>query len=313
MDGGVGRAELSRVDLNLLSTFCCVVEQGGVTAAARALGRTQPSITARLKQLEAELGAPLFERVGRKLALTVVGRAVEREASELLRGASALLDTVRKGQAQPMGTLRLGALPTLSAHLLAFPVAELALEFPGVDVEIRTGFTVPLLEALRQGEIDVVLTVGAIASAPGLDVAVIGHVLPVVALPAAARSPRRALTVADLKAQDLVVFSRGLMGDPFFDAVWTFLERHELVRRIRVSVPHIQSIKGLVSAGTGVSILPDYTVVEPDLCTRPIQGLRTSIPISAATRKSSTDVPAVAELMTRVRARIARRGRPSAR
>jgi DNA-binding transcriptional LysR family regulator len=293
--------ELARVNLNLLATFVVVADEGSVTAAARVLGRTQPSITARLKQLEGDLDTRLFERVGRGIALTAIGREVAREAAAVLRGAHDLLDRVRAAEDEPAGILRVGALPTVSAYLLAPALADLARSFPALSVEVHTDLSVPLVDELRRGAIDVVVSVGPIA-APGLRVRAIGAVTPVVALPARPRPPRR-LGVADLAARDLVVFHRGPVGDPFFDAAWSFIEQHGLERRVRIAVPHIQSMKELIRAGAGGGLIPDYTLTESELCGRPLRGLRLRVPITLATRRGRTALPAVTELLARIPSR----------
>ena len=97
-----------------------------------------------------------------------------------------------------------------------------------------------------------------------------------------------------LEAWELVLF--GKVGDLFFDAVSVALERHGLGTRTRIVVSHIQTLKALVAAGCGVTVLPDYTVVEPGLVTRPLEGLRLVHPIWMATRAGSPPLPGVVEL-----------------
>ena len=113
---------LGQIDLNLLFTLYEVDRLGSVTAAARALGRTQPAISTRLRQLEQQLGAALFERAGPVLRFSPVGRAVLEEIGPLVASLGAVLDRTRGVDAEPAGALRVGALPTLCAYMLA-PVA----------------------------------------------------------------------------------------------------------------------------------------------------------------------------------------------
>lgn len=89
--------------------------------------------------------------------------------------------------------------------------------------------------------------------------------------------------------------SFGNIGDPFFDSVWQFLQKHKLTDGIRTSVPHIQTLKSLVRCGAGVAIVPDYTVVETDLLAHQITGLDFSQHIWMAARASSLNIPLVAE------------------
>src|SRR5262245_51544338 len=127
---------LAQIDLNLLYTFRVFVETGSVGQAARRLGRSQPAVSVRLRQLEAALGTNLFERIGRRLELTPVGRAVDREARALLDGVVRLVDQVRGHASRPTGLLRVGVLPTVGVYLVAPVVAELVRRYASVAIEL---------------------------------------------------------------------------------------------------------------------------------------------------------------------------------
>lgn len=302
-------AELGGIDLNLLYTLHCIAQEGSITAAARVLARTQPAITSRVQQLERQLGLRLIQRRGRSIELTPIGQLAARHARTLVHGAQALLDGLRADQAAPAGTLRIGTLPTVSAFLLAPVLADYARAFPEVRLDIRTGLTQSHLEPLRQGELDVVITVGSV-DWEAIEVQRLGWVKPVLTEARGSRRRLRTATLADLTGTPLIAYHLGMMGDPFFDSVWRFIERHGLRKGIRATVPHIQSIKALVARGAGVSILPDYTVQEPELATLPLRGLREQIPLSVAFRKGADRLPNTRELLKRLDARQRRRPRP---
>ena len=167
--------DLSRIDLNLLHTFRVVVDEGGVGRAARVLNRTQPAITSRLHQLEKTLGVQLFERVGRRLALSSVGRAIEARVRAVLSGLQEIVDRARAAAGQPAGILRVGALPTVSAYRLAPVLTRLLADWPELRVEMRHGLTQPQIAALLRGEIDVVCSVGPRPRDPRLTDVVMGR------------------------------------------------------------------------------------------------------------------------------------------
>lgn len=280
--------DLGKIDLNLLYTFCKVVDADGVSAAAAQLGRTQPAVSARLRQLEGQLGVKVLERVGRRLRLTPVGRAIDAEARVVIAGLRRIADQARSAQAEPMGTLRVGALPTVSIHILAPHIAEFVRTHRAVGVQLVHGLTGAQLTDLEAGKLDVVVSVGPVP-ARKLEVTVLGDAVPKLVLSKEFTPlPPGRVSIQSLSTMDYIGFGR--LGDPFFDAVWSFLEGHGLDQRIRLQVPHIRAIKALISRGGGVSVLPGYTIVEPDLVTRSVQGLDFTHPIWLAVRPSARKI-----------------------
>ena len=296
------RLRPDQLDLNLLYTLHRVVVDGGVGAAARTLGRTQPAISLRLRQLEQLLGLQLLARAGRGVALTAVGRAMAGQIGELVDRVHGLLDTARAATAEPVGVLRLGSLPTVSTYLLAAPLAALSRRYPRVEFDLRAGTIRPQLEALARGEIDAVVSVGRPVAMAGVRVHEVGHASAVAVLPA--RRPGRARAAGRLSLRELrtlPIVDYGRTGDAFFDTVADFLAAHDLDRAVRLRMAHIQTLKQLVLAGAGVAFLPDYTVVEPELVKRPVEGLSLSHPIWVGVRRASAELPVLSELVARLR------------
>jgi DNA-binding transcriptional LysR family regulator len=97
--------------------------------------------------------------------------------------------------------------------------------------------------------------------------------------------------VADLRAHPIIGFGR--IGDLFFDEVWSFLEKHDLVGNARIRAPNIQTIQQLVLAGAGIGLLPGYTVQTRGLVARPVTGLRAALPIWLAVRRSGLGIPLI--------------------
>ncbi|MCC6624522.1 MAG: LysR family transcriptional regulator [Deltaproteobacteria bacterium] len=278
------RDVIGSIDLNLLYTFFLVVESGGVGRAARLLGRTQPAVTARLRQLEDELGAALLEKQGRGVAPTALGREVLDDVRAMVGHARAVVDAARESHVAPSGTLRVAALPMVGVHVAAPALVALAREYDKIDVDIRPGLVDDLLEWLRQGVVDVALTVGDVHSEVVVSEA-LGRVGAVAigtrALADAAGSGP--VTPAALGGLGLVSYPRAI-GDPFYQAVEAFFGEHDLVARVRHRVPHIQTMKALVRAGAGAAIVPDYTAGDPDLVARPVLGLTIEAPLVALVR-----------------------------
>lgn len=123
-------------DWNRARAFLATAETGSLSAAAVALGLTQPTLSRQVEALEAELGAVLFERVGRGLALTPDGRALlahvramGQAAEQLSQGAHGLSQAVE-------GVVRITTSEVYAAHLLPPVLARLRREHPGIRLEV---------------------------------------------------------------------------------------------------------------------------------------------------------------------------------
>lgn len=139
-----------------LRYFREVAHEGNLTRAAARMNLSQSALSSQIKQLEDRLGYPLFDRVGRQLVLTEVGRIALDHADRIFGAGEELLATLRRsGEAVP--PLRVGALSTLSRNFqLGFLKPALGME--GVDLVLKSGSGGVLLDALASLALDVVLT-----------------------------------------------------------------------------------------------------------------------------------------------------------
>lgn len=139
-----------------LRYFREVAHEGNLTRAAERLNVSQSALSAQLKQLEERLGHNLFDRVGRRLELTEVGRITLDHADRIFETGDELMATLRQsGQATP--PLRVGALSTLSRNF-QLQFLKPILERSDVDLTLRSGNEAQLLEGLGALALDVVLS-----------------------------------------------------------------------------------------------------------------------------------------------------------
>ena len=146
------------MDLTDLRIFKAVVDHGGVTAAAAKVHRVQSNLSARIRNLETDLGRQLFERTGRRMVLTPEGRALYASAEKLLLMA----DQVRAGvtEASGGGLLRVGSMESTAATRLPETLARFHRLHPEVRLELSTGTARALLDRLVGGEIDLAFAAG---------------------------------------------------------------------------------------------------------------------------------------------------------
>jgi LysR family transcriptional activator of nhaA len=174
--------------------FWTVVREGTVTEAARRLRLAQPTISAQIRQLQEYIGRPLFERQGRRLVLTEVGRTVHRYADEIFSLGNELQDLLRgdiRGSTLHFSVGIADVLPKLVAYRLLEPA--LSLEDP-VRISCSEGKANELLSRLSIHELDLVLTDAPIG--PEVHIRAFNHLLgscgvSVFAAPKLARRMRR--------------------------------------------------------------------------------------------------------------------------
>ncbi|MCZ2527787.1 LysR family transcriptional regulator [Streptomyces sp. NPDC059506] len=140
-----------------IRTFHEVVRTGSYSAAARALGYTQPAITQQMKALERTVGTPLFLRSGRRMRLTEAGEAFARHASAILDGMDAAQQQMAAFTRLHAGRVRMCAFPSAGATLVPEALAQLAAGHPGVRVVLQEGEPPESLQRVAQGTCDITL------------------------------------------------------------------------------------------------------------------------------------------------------------
>ncbi len=254
--------------------------------AAQLLHITQPPLSLAIQQLERRLGAALFERTRRSVALTPVGALMVEPVRQLLQQAAALQLRSRDAVAGEAGRVRLGFISTVGFGPLPMWVREFRERHPGIAIELIEATSDAQLKAFERGEIDA----GFMLHAPGLlPDAPDGRVLAshgrlqrlslgveplVLALPDAVPwAAERRLRVADVLAHPLVIFPRSATPS-IYDAVLAFYHRQGVTPAIAQEATQMQTIVNLVSAGLGLALVP-RTVTQlqrPGVLYRPLPG-----------------------------------------
>jgi molybdate transport repressor ModE-like protein len=149
---------MDAMDLSQVRYFNAVARHGSFSAAARALGMTQPGLTKAVRRLEDTLKCTLFARLPRGVALTEQGQALLRHASQLEVQLQDARNEVRALACGAVGVLRIGAGPSWLSRALPQVVSELTSQYPGLSFQVEGGFNRSLMEALRAGDLDLVVS-----------------------------------------------------------------------------------------------------------------------------------------------------------
>ena len=240
------------MDLRRLRLFVAVAEHAGFTAAADAEHVAQPAVSLAVRELEQELGAPLFIRSRAGAELTVAGEALLGPARQALRDVEHAVAAVAAVTGLVAGHLDLACLPTLAADPVAELVGRFRREHPGVAVRMGAPLDLDeLARAVRTGAADVGITEQGAAN-EGLEQIKIGEQeLFAVAAPGGSDSPLR---LERLEGVPLVLSPA---GSSLRDAVDLAMADAGIRPDIGVETAQRDALIPLVLAGAGTTFLPD--------------------------------------------------------
>jgi DNA-binding transcriptional LysR family regulator len=255
--------------LRSLRYFLVVAEELHFGRAAERLGIAQPPLSQRVKRLEAELGAKLFER-GRRVTLTEAGEVLRAEARDLLSRWDRMTSLVAKAERGEMDSLRAGVPPELPGRVLAAILTRFAEQCPAVRLDLQELTTAEQARLLADRELDAGLLQLPV-DVVGLDLGPVVDTPLGVVLPRDSPLARRAqLTLADLAGEGLVHAPRAAAPgsyDALLRTCWDHGFRPAAVRHAR----NPEFALGLVLAGHGVAFEPGARK-EPRVVWRPLEG-----------------------------------------
>ncbi|KFI29902.1 LysR family transcriptional regulator [Haematobacter massiliensis] len=156
------------ITIRHLRYFDALARHGHFGRAAEACAISQPALSLQMKELEEMLGAPLIERGGRQIRLTLLGRAFAERARDIVRAVDELDDLARAATSPFAGRLRIGVIPTAAPYLLPGVIKRLAQCFPDLDLRPREAVTQKLIEELTEGRLDTAI-VALPVSEPSLE------------------------------------------------------------------------------------------------------------------------------------------------
>lgn len=236
------------MDTAELKVFESVARTGGMNRAAAELHTVQSNVTARIRALEAELGAPLFERHSRGVALTPAGQRLLPYAR---RVAWLLADATRavRDDGSPGGPLTIGSLETTAALRLSPLIASYAAACPEVDLALRPGTTAELIEAVLDRKLEGAFVCGPVAHPSLIEQVMFEEELAILAAPG----------LASIEAAT----QGGIARIVVLRAGCSYRQRLEmLLARRGIAVPRLmefgtlEAIFGCVAAGLGITLLP---------------------------------------------------------
>jgi LysR family transcriptional regulator, low CO2-responsive transcriptional regulator len=257
--------EQRQISLRHLEVMRAIAETGSMAAASRLLFMTGPAVSQQVGQLERVLGVPVFDRIGRRLKLTVAGERMLAAAGDVHLRLAQLgkeMDALAK---RDDGTLHLGVLAT-GTHILPPLLADFRASAPGIAVHMTVSTREELVGSLLEGEVDLALmgrvpgTGGAPGTAPEELLShepFAGNPHVMIAWPGHPLAQASGIPPIELRHEAIVQREAGSGTRAMLDS---FLNMHRVVPRERLTVSGNEMAKHAVMSRLGISLTSMHTL-----------------------------------------------------
>jgi DNA-binding transcriptional LysR family regulator len=258
-----------------LRTFVCVADTQSFTRAADTLYLTQPAVSKRIAALEQELGARLFDRIGKKPLLTDAGKVLYRRAQAILVEVDDCRRTLASLSETVAGRLALGISHHIGLHRLPPILRQYSQRFPDVDLDIQFLYSESACAGVEQGHFEI-----ALITLPNQPAEVLS-VLPIWDDPftcvisrnhrlVAARKNKQRITAAALAEHPAILPGSGTFTRALIDHAF---KQQGVSLQVKLATNFLETIKMMVTAGLGWSILPRSMCQDPELVRLEVKGI----------------------------------------
>ena len=255
------------MELQQIRYFLAIHEHGGFSRAAQACDVSQPALTAAIKKIETEIGAPLFHREGKRLVLTELGRMVKPHLEQVLTGTQTAREIARNFTLLRQAPLRVGIMTTVGPVRVSRFFQRFHQSNPGVELTVRDATLPVLLHDLECGELDL-----AVVSTPkGLGDTFRSEPLYreryVVVFPPGHRFNRlTGIALTDLSGEDYV----DRLACELREIVMAACDKRKVELYAAFRSEREDWIESMVLAGLGFAFMPEYSVRLSGLQQRPL-------------------------------------------
>jgi len=245
------------MEIRHLQTFITIVELDGFTKAAEHLGYAQSTITAHIQILESEMGEVLFDRLGKKVVLTSVGKKLLPYAKQMLNVYREIRN-ITSDENDVSGDLIIGAGESLSIYRLGKILKEYKKSFPKVNIILKGAICSDLRSKLHRGELDVIFTIEPKIIDKDLVVKNLKDECMVIIGAPDADLEFLSNNLEGETARENIIFSE--KGCSFKIAFENYLIQKKIKYSNSLEFSSIEVIKKCVMNGLGISFLPFYAV-----------------------------------------------------
>ena len=258
--------------LTELKYIVAVAREKHFGKAAEACFVSQPTLSVAIKKLEEELQLMLFERSANEVTVTPLGQEIIQQAQSVLEQAALIKEIAKRGKDPLAGALRLGVIYTIGPYLLPSLVRQMIAQAPQMPLMLQENFTVKLLEMLRTGETDCAILAEPFPDT-GLAIAPLYDEPFMAAVPMAhPLAQQSSVTAEQLKNETMLLLGTGhCFRDHVLEVCPEFARFSSHAEGIRKSFEgsSLETIRHMVAAGMGVTLVPRLSVQDAALLDSP--------------------------------------------
>jgi DNA-binding transcriptional LysR family regulator len=243
--------------LRQLKMLLAAIDTGSISAAARALGVTQPAATQQLRELERGLGVRLLERARGRVIATAAGETLLASARRAQDAVEDVVSAARRLRTGDIGRVRLGTGATACIHLLPPTLSAVKRRMPGLEIVVFTANTPEILRRIEAGALDIALVTAPRRLSHSLAKTRIAIDPLVAVIPEALAPKRAAISAAEIARLPLILYETGGGTRQIMEA---WFRRAGVAPQPIMELDNVEAIKVLVASGLGASIVPELAV-----------------------------------------------------
>lgn len=242
---------MKNLTLKQLRYFEALAEHRHFGHAAAACAISQPALSVQIKELEQDLGQPLFDRGARQVRLTHFGEAFALRVRDILARVDDLGEFARTARGKLVGRFRLGVIPTVAPYLLPKVLRALGRSHPGLDIHVRETLTPRLVDELGKGRIDCAIVALPLSEPTLTELPLFSEDFLLVRPAGAAEAPAPA--PEDISDMRLLLLEE---GHCFRDQALDFCGIGPNLPRDGLDGSSLATLVQMVGAGIGVTMIP---------------------------------------------------------
>ena len=243
------------MDTKILATFLKVVELKNFLRVSEELNYAPSTITTQIKKLEEELGAPVFDRIGKKVQLTSFGEDFLPYASKIV-AMEKEVHYLGNSADNMHGTLRIGIIESFFNNILIFSLPEFIKNNKDISLSLRTGITEELINMLKKGVVDIIFCINAIEC--DKDFKCVYRKKENMIFATASNNPilkKKRITLKDILQEPLILSEKSSRYRRQLDIM---ASQYDIPVNPIVEIDSTRVMRKFVEQGLGITFLPEY-------------------------------------------------------